>query len=800
MKAVAIYARVSTAQQEKQGTIESQLAVLEEYATEHELALSPEHRYIDEGYSGASLDRPGLEGLRDAAWRGELDAVLILCPDRLARHYAYQYVVVEELQKCGCEILFASGSLGNTPEERLVREVQGLFAEFERAAIVERGRRGKLHAAREGQFFTGAAPYGYTYIKKRDGQSGYCKVNEAEAATVRQMFAWLVEEQLSTYAIAKRLTELGVPTRRGEVPWSPASVHKILNNRAYTGVHYYNRTMNAPEVVGGGTVLRPSSKEPRRVLRPSSEWIAVPWTPIITEEVFELAARQLQLNRERSPRRSSRYQYLLAGLLYCGYCGRRLCGHAGVASGRYECTRRRAAEPPESRCHLRSVSQRDIEPLVWEHVARLLGQPEVIMGYLREQREGEGPETTDGGRELKRLRNRKAALEREEQRLIDAYQAAAIELDELKDRRGRLREAGKHLDQREEALKTQLAQAEQAATLQEAVTEFCERIGGQLVDPSFELKQQILRLVVEGVFVTDEEILIRHIIPCEDTSRLYLRLGGDPENRLVARHLERAWEEKLEERRRLKEECDRSARSQPRTLSEEEIRAIRRLSKDIPALWEAPATAAADRKEIVRQVVEGVVVDAEGMTELVEARIEWVGGGATEANLIRPVARYEQLSYWPRLRERVSGLAGEGLTAEEIAERLNEEGYRPPRCGATFRAAAVRKLRGRLGMGGKPPAHKPLEELGPHEWWLADLARAVGTPKATLYSWIKRGWVGCRKSGRGRWIVRADPAETERLRELHHRPEGYYARQKWIPGNQSPASPASEEEEHAGER
>jgi len=198
-------------------------------------------------------------------------------------------------------------------------------------------------------------------------------------------------------------------------------------------------------------------------------------------------------------------------------------------------------------------------------------------------------------------------------------------------------------------------------------------------------------------------------------------------------------------------------------------------------------------------VVERVVVDAEGATERVEARIEWVGGGATEERLIRPVARYEQLSYWPRLRERVSELAGEGFSAGEIAERLNTEGYRPPRCSATFRAAAVRKLRGRLGMGGKPPAHKPSEELGAHEWWLADLARAVGMPKATLYSWIQRGWVDCRKSGRGRWIVRADPVETERLRELHHRPDGYYARQKWMHGDQA-RSANEEEEEHAGER
>jgi hypothetical protein len=158
------------------------------------------------------------------------------------------------------------------------------------------------------------------------------------------------------------------------------------------------------------------------------------------------------------------------------------------------------------------------------------------------------------------------------------------------------------------------------------------------------------------------------------------------------------------------------------------------------------------------------------------------------------------LSYWPHLRKRVRELAGEGLAAKEIAERLNTEGYRPPRCNTTFRAAAVRKLRGRLGMGGKPPAHSSSEELGAHEWWMADLARAVGMPKATLYSWIGRGWVECRKSGRGRWIVRADPAETGRLRELHNRPDGYYARQKWIPENPSPVLLTDEEEDHAGER
>ena len=524
MKHVALYARVSTAQQEKQGTIASQVAALTAYAAAHGLAIAPEHQYLDDGYSGARLDRPGLERLRDAVWRGELDSVLILAPDRLARHYAYQYVVVEELERAGCAVVFINGPFNDSPEERLVREVHGLFAEFERAAFQERGRRGKLHAARQGAFFTGAGPYGYTYLPGRDGQHGRCVVNEAEAAVVRQLFAWLVEEQLSTYALARRLTALGVPTRHAQLPWSPSSVYKILTNRLYTGTHYYNRSMNAPEPARDSPGARRATKDPRRCLRPAEEWIPIPWTPLVSEEVFAMAARQLQLNRERSPRKT-RQQYLLAGLLYCGACGRRLGGHAGVASGRYECTRRRATELPERRCQLRSVSQRDIEPVVWDHIARLLRQPALIVRYLREQQDGDGPELTDAQRELKRLGQQRATLQREEQRLIDAYQVGAVELDELHQRRQRLREAGQQVRQREQVVAEQVAQAQRATTLAETVEAFCARLGAQLTDPTFETKQQILRLVVERIVVTDEEIVIQHIIPGDDTSRLYPRPG-----------------------------------------------------------------------------------------------------------------------------------------------------------------------------------------------------------------------------------------------------------------------------------
>jgi site-specific DNA recombinase len=522
MKTIATYARVSTRQQEQQGTIQSQIAALTAYASAQGWDLAPDHAYVDAGYSGARLDRPGLEHLRDAAWRGELDAVLILAPDRLARHYAYQYVVVEELERAGCRVIFVNGPFDTSPEQRLVREVQGLFAEFERAALQERSRRGKLHAARQGRFFTGAGAYGYTYLKAQDGQPGRCVINEAEATIVRQMFSWLIGEQLSTQGIAQRLTNQQVPTRHGQVPWSPASVHKILSNPLYTGTHYYNRSENAPDDTPGG---RRATKTPRRRLRPRDEWIAVPWPALISEELFAMAARQMQLNRERSPRRT-RYQYLLQGLLICGSCGRRLGGHAGAASGRYECTRRRSLEPPERRCSLRSISQLDIEPVVWAHIVALLEQPAVLLRYVEQQRAEDGPEVSDGQRELRRLQRQQAALRREEQRLIDAYQVGALEVEELRERRQRLRDAGQQLQQREELVWRQLAQVEEMASVTEMVEAFCERLRAQLVEPSFALKRQVLRLVVERITVTDDEIVIQHIIPVDPSSRLYLRPSG----------------------------------------------------------------------------------------------------------------------------------------------------------------------------------------------------------------------------------------------------------------------------------
>jgi DNA invertase Pin-like site-specific DNA recombinase len=256
----------------------------------------------------------------------------------------------------------------------------------------------------------------------------------------------------------------------------------------------------------------------------------------------------------------------------------------------------------------------------------------------------------------------------------------------------------------------------------------------------------------------------------------------EPENRLVARQLERDWEEKLAVQQHLEEDFRRFEREQPRPLTPAEVAAIRDLAAAIPALWDAPTTTPADRKEILRQVIERVIVTPVGATEQVAVTIEWVGGMRTEGHLTRPVARLEQLSYYPQLCQRLATLAAAGLSARAIAERLNAEGYRPPKRRERFGPQGVQDLLRRLDLVAPHPRSSVQPELGEHDWEVRTLARHLAMPEVTLYTWIWRGWVTARRQEQPphRWILGADAAEVERLRELRRRPPGADARQRWL--------------------
>jgi hypothetical protein len=254
--------------------------------------------------------------------------------------------------------------------------------------------------------------------------------------------------------------------------------------------------------------------------------------------------------------------------------------------------------------------------------------------------------------------------------------------------------------------------------------------------------------------------------------------------------LEREWEEKLAAQQRLEEEHHRVRQQQPRALSAAEREAIRRLAADIPALWAAPTTTDADRKEIIRQVVDRVVVDVAGRSERARVTIAWTGGARATATLTRPVMRWEQMSQYAEVGELARRLVAAGLTAGQIAERLNAAGYRTPKRLQRFTAPLVLALLRRLGVTQPRPGPSGRAGLEAHEWWLRELAHHLAIPEVTLYCWARRGWLRARQQAQAprRWVVWADAAEQERLRQRHRLPLGHATRRKWTEADQ--ASPA----------
>ena len=301
MKNAAIYARVSSAQQKEEHTIASQTAALIIFAKEQGFHVPPEWVFEDEGFSGASLERPGLERIRDLAAEGQLHAVLVYSPDRLSRKYAYQVLLMEEFARHGVQTAFVKAPAGQSPEDHLLVQFQGMIAEYERAQILERSRRGKRHHARQGHVnVLCGAPYGYRYVRKTQETAAYYEIIEEQAAVVRKVYDWYTTEGLSIAAITRRLNEQGIPTRKCISRWERTTVWAMLRNPAYKGLACFGKTKSAERQritrrlrLRGGFAQRDSAGHER----PREEWIEIPVPEIVSATTFDLAHERLQENK-----------------------------------------------------------------------------------------------------------------------------------------------------------------------------------------------------------------------------------------------------------------------------------------------------------------------------------------------------------------------------------------------------------------------------------------------------------------------------------------------------------------------
>src|SRR5215210_7004758 len=514
---VAIYARVSSEQQATSNTIDSQIAALEARLTQDGLALIPEGRFTDEGYSGATLVRPALERLRDAVAAGNIDRLYVHSPDRLARRYAYQVLLIDEFHRAGVEVVFLNRPIGLSPEDDLLLQVQGMVAEYERAKILERSRRGKRHAARQGAVSVlSGAPYGYRYVGKRDGGVARYEILEDEARIVRQIFEWIGRDRVSIGEVCRRLQQEGIRTRSGKPAWDRGTVWGILRNPAYAGTAAFGKTRIGP-MPARLRPVRGGSEQPRRAhgvydVAPG-EWIGVPVPPLVDEELFEAAREQLVENRRRNRQHARGQRYLLQGLVVCQQCGYAYYGKAislSSAKGKrrayayYRCCGSDAYRfGGERLCANPQVRTDRLDEAVWREVERVLQDPSWIAAeYERRLVQVRDPTAGD----LAGIEAQIAKLRRGMGRLINGYAEGLIDKADFEPRVAGLRQRIKTWEEQATTLRDEVAQRAALSLIVGRLQDFARQVRDRIAAVDWSLQRDLIRLLVKRVEIDREDV------------------------------------------------------------------------------------------------------------------------------------------------------------------------------------------------------------------------------------------------------------------------------------------------------
>ena len=521
MRIAAIYARVSSEQQRETNTIASQTASLVEFAQNHDLEVPKEWVFEDEGYSGATLERPGLERVRDLAAEGQIQAVLVYAPDRLSRKYAYQILLIEELARNGVETLFVKAPQGSSAEDQLLVQFQGMIAEYERAQILERSRRGKRHRAQSGEVSVmSGAPYGYRYVRKTDEAPAAYAVLEAEARVVQRIYEMYTVDGLSIGEITRRINAEGIPTRKASARWERSTVWAVLRNSAYRGVACFGKTRASSRT----RVIRPQRR--RGVItpamtagheRPREEWIEIPVPALVSEDSFARAQELLQENKIRSRRRTIEPS-IVQGLVSCQKCGYAFARTSTRTSARkihyYKCIGsdgwRKLGGPVCNNGRL--VRQDLLDQIVWDEVIRLLEDPTLIQQELDRRLEAARSSNPTKKRE-QNLQRELAHVGKGIERLLSAYQEALMSIEQLRERMPTLRQREQTLRAELQAITDQANDRAAFLRLAETLTAFLARLHEAADTLSINERQRIVRLVVKDVLIGEDTITIRHSIP-----------------------------------------------------------------------------------------------------------------------------------------------------------------------------------------------------------------------------------------------------------------------------------------------
>jgi len=525
MTSGAIYARVSSKRQAKDQTIGSQLAALRAHAADSQLEVPEEWVFCDEGHSGATLVRPALEALRDLAAQGCLDVVLCYSPDRLARK-AYQALLMEEFARAGVRVEFIkNGARGDSPEDQLLVQFQGMFAEYEKAQLMERYRRGKAYRARTGSVnVLGGAPFGYRYLRKTPDSAARYEILQHEAVLVAEMFRRYADDGATIADLARWLTSQGIPTRTGKHRWDRSVIWGMLRNPAYAGRAVFGKTqvihaqpaLNRVARLQGRTTPRPV----KTVDRPREEWTEIAVPAIVDQDTFARVQQRLEDNKKFATRNSTIPPSLLQGLAACAACGygyyrtstrtarKKIYYYRCLGSDNYRYEGGRV-------CGNKPVRADYLDTVVWDHITGLLAGPALIRAEI-DRRLAQARASDPVTRQRKQLELALAKAATSITAMIQAYSEQLITIDELRARMPDLRGREASLRAQLDALDAQAADRDAYLKLADDLEGFLARLRDSAATARTEDRRRVLRLLVKDVLIGPEKITIRHRIPVRE--------------------------------------------------------------------------------------------------------------------------------------------------------------------------------------------------------------------------------------------------------------------------------------------
>lgn len=515
---IALYARVSSQKQADENTIDSQLAALRLRISRDGMQIAPEMEFCDNGYSGADLIRPALERLRDLAATSSIDRIYVHSPDRLSRKMAHQAILIEELRKFDCEIVFLNqDGIAASPEANLLIQMQGMIAEYEREKILERTRRGRKHSASQGNVSVfGKAPYGYRYINKAlgDGRARW-EIDPIHSEHVRNIFQWVGDGGCSIAEVARRLHASSVKTVHGNSHWDKATIRGILINPAYHGHAVYGKERLVPRKAGkrakrGDPVVPRQAKV--AVASSRSEQVVISVPAIIDQSLFERVRATMDENQRRQREHKQGGKYLLSGLMICGVCGSAYCSRRGQV-GKYHYYRCIGTDKYRHRgttmCDNTSVKGDEVESLVWSEVCKLLRDPGRLRSEL-ERRRDEPMATTE---QLAKLEKVVSDLRGRLDRLIDGYESGLLELQEFQTRIGPLRERFSREQAALASLKGQASGDVDVDAASVSLSALADTVTTRLSDADWSLKRELMKLLIERIEIHRDEVRLVYKVP-----------------------------------------------------------------------------------------------------------------------------------------------------------------------------------------------------------------------------------------------------------------------------------------------